>query len=128
MNICINEIKLIEESLNIKKELKVLEKDKMDHQDSFVTACILGVKYDDDGNEYEGPRLTAWNKKAEQIDNAIEIRERKLEEMIAFIAVGSPAYKTVNASSVMDVYNEKVQTYKDNYNAGDLFVGNGYYE
>ena len=85
MKICINEAKLIQESLNIKQELQVLEKDKMDHQDSFITACILGKKYDDDGNEYEGPRLIKWNEKADRINNGIEIRERKLEELIAFI-------------------------------------------
>ena len=106
------EDKLIQESLDIKQELNVLEKEKMDHQDSFITACILGIKYDDDGNEYEGPRLTAWNKKADQLNHAIETRERKLEELIAFIAVGYPAYKTVNASSVLDVYKEKVREYK----------------
>jgi len=95
------ENKLIQESLDIKKELNVLEKDKMNHQDSLVTCIVNGEE-----------AVEKWNKTADHINNGIEIRERKLEELIAFIAVGYPAYKTVNASSVLDVYKEKVEAYR----------------
>ena len=101
------EDKLIQESLDIKKVLNVLEKDKMDHQDSLVTCIVHGEE-----------AVEKWNNKADQLNHEIYEKERKLEELIAFIAVGYPAYKTVNASSVLDVYKEKVQAYKDNHNGG----------
>ena len=95
------EDKLIQESLDIKKVLNVLEKDKMDHQDSLITCIVHGEE-----------AVEKWNNKADQLNHEIEEKERKLEELIAFIAVGYPAYKTVNASSVIDVYKEKVMEYK----------------
>ena len=95
------EDKLIQESLDIKKVLNVLDKDKMDHQDSLVTCIVHGEE-----------AVEKWNIKFDRLNHEIEENERKLEELIAYIAVGYPAYKTVNASSVIDVYNEKVWEYK----------------
>ena len=90
-------------------------KQKLD--DTLVHTCIQG-----------GDAIEKFDKKMYRIDSLIEETANHLEELKAYIVVGYPQCMYTNASSVEEEYKEKIQAYKDNYNAGDLFVGNGHYE
>ena len=90
-------------------------KQKLD--DTLVYTCIQG-----------GNAIEEVDKKMYSSDSIIEETARHLEELKEYNVVGYPQCIHTNASSVLDAYNEKIQAYKDNHNAGDLFVGNGHYE
>ena len=59
-----------------------------------------------------GETLNKWEKENERYTILIEGGERKLEKLQAYIAVGYPACMTTNASSVLDVYKEKMEAYR----------------
>ena len=98
------EDKLIKQSLSIKKVITRLEKDIELHSELLIDAIAHGQEATD-----------KWSKTNDQLHYEIETNERKLEELISYIAVGYPAYKTTNASSVIDVYNKKVSDYKKSW-------------
>lgn len=94
------EDKVIKQSLAIKEVITRLEKDKELHSELLVSAIIHSKEATD-----------KWEKTNDQLDREIDTNERKLEELIAYIAVGYPACLTTNASSVLDEYKRKVVIY-----------------
>ena len=76
-----------------------LQKDKLDQ--TLVDAIITG-----------GEKRKEWERQNERYTTLIEETDRKLEELKAYIAVGYPQCMYTNASSVLDVYKERMWEYK----------------
>lgn len=76
-----------------------LQKDKLDQ--TLVDAIITG-----------GEKRKEWERQNERYTTLIEETDRKLEELKAYIAVGYPQCMYTNASSVLDVYKERIWEYK----------------
>ena len=53
-----------------------------------------------------------WQETANQLNDEIETNERRLEQLQSYIAVGYPKCIHTNASTVLDVYKEKVKHFK----------------
>lgn len=75
-------------------------KQKLD--DTLVHVCIQG-----------GNTIEEFSKKMWIIDSHIEETAIHLEELKAYIAVGYPQCMHTNASSVLDVYKEKMEAYNN---------------
>ena len=75
------------------------QKEKLDQ--TLVDAIITG-----------GEKRKEWERQNERYTTLIEETDRKLEELKAYIAVGYPQCMHTNASSVLDVYKEKIMEYK----------------
>ena len=78
------------------------QKEKLDQ--TLVDAIITG-----------GEKRKEWERQNDRYTTLIEETDRKLEELIAYIAVGYPQCMHTNASSVLDAYKEKMEAYNYRY-------------
>jgi len=90
-----------EAAIALTATLKFYQNGKQQLDDMLVGACIEG-----------GKTMVKWEQENDRFTNHIEETERKLEELQAYIAVGYPQCMYTNASSVLDVYKEKMETYR----------------
>ena len=99
MNNLFEEDKEMEQAITITKVLKVLNLDKDLHERILVDAINQGS-------------TAKWQETASQLNDEIENNERTLEQLQSYIAVGYPQCMHTNASSVLEVYKEKITEYK----------------